>query len=158
MITMAKHFISKKDLKGLKQKVQSLGLDPEGLENVEIEEIKDEKCFFVNRKPFIYQKGEDIIPILFFLNTARPESKYINVDDGAVPHIMNGANVFAQGITGLDPGIAEGDMVFIRNKDGVYIAVGISTRSAQEIMGDHKGEAVRLLHFPDDRIFKTFYE
>ncbi len=156
---MPKHFISKKELRILREKVAGMGLDPSILANVEVEEIKDEKCYFVNKKPFIYEKGnETLIPMLFYLNEAKPQIRFVSVDDGAVPHVMNGANVFAQGITDMDPEIKSGDMVFIRNKDSVYLAVGIAEKEASLIMADKKGEAVKLLHYPDDRIFKTFFK
>ncbi|AKA48094.1 hypothetical protein IX51_02145 [uncultured archaeon] len=156
---MPKHFISKKELKSLKDRVDQLGLDPETLANVEVEEIKDEKCYFVDKKPFIYEKGKEaFVPTLFLLNEARPSAAYVSVDDGAVPHVMNGANVFAQGITEIDMKVKTGDMVFVRNKDGIFLAVGIAERDAREIMENRKGEAVKLIHYPDDRIFKTFYK
>ncbi len=156
---MPKHFISKKELRSLREKVAALGFDPEALKEVQVEETKEEKCFFMDRKPFVYEKGEDgVIPTLFMLNALKPKEKYVSVDDGAVPHVMNGANVFAQGITAIDSGIMPGDMVYVKNKDDVFIAVGIAQRSASEIMGDKKGEAVRLIHFPDDKILKTFYK
>lgn len=155
---MPKHFISKKDLKVLKEKIRGFGLDTSSMDRVEVEEIKDEKCFFINKKPYIYEKqGEAVVPTLFMVNEVKPESKYVDVDDGAVPHVINGANVFAQGITRMDMSISRGDMVFIRNRENVFIAVGISTKDAAEIMGEKKGEAVKIIHYPDDRIFKTFY-
>lgn len=156
---MPKHFISKKELKALKDRIGVLGMGTEILKNVEVQEMKDERCYFVEKKPFIYEKGEElIIPMLFMLNEVKPESRCVDVDDGAVPHVMNGANVFAQGITGMDMEIKAEDMVFIRNKDGIFLAVGIASRDAPDVMENKKGEAVRLIHYPDDRIFKTFYE
>lgn len=156
---MPKHFISKKELKRLKERISQVGIDDSIFANVEVEEARDERCYFVNRKPFVYEKGsEPVIPTLFLLNEAKPSEKYVGVDDGAVPHVMNGANVFAQGITEMDLGIEKGDMVFVRNKDSVYLAVGIAQKDAVEIMADKKGEAVKLLHYPDDKIFKTYYK
>lgn len=158
-VIVPRHFISKKELKNLKERVEALNLDTSALDGVEIEEVKDERCYFVNRKPYIYEKGkETVIPMLFFLNDIKPGMKYVSVDDGAVPHIMNGANVFAQGITDVDPEVEVNDMVFIRNKDSVYIGVGIAERSASDIMENKKGEAIRLIHFPNDKIFKMFYK
>lgn len=156
---MPRHFISRKDLRKLKERVSYLGIDPGILESVEVEELKDERCYFVDRKPFVYEKGNDVtIPTLFFLNEAKPSAKFVTVDAGAVPHVMNGANVFAQGITDMDMGITGGDMVFVRNGEGIFLAVGISERDATEVMADRKGETVKLIHYPDDRIFKTFYK
>lgn len=154
---MARHFISKKEMKDLNRKLASLGLEISTSSRVEVEEIKSEKCFYVDGKPYVYEK-ESIIPILFLLNDTKPSASYVTVDDGAVPHILNGANVFAQGIIDMDPAIKEGDMVYIRNKDNVFIAVGIAERDSEEVMRDKKGEAIRLIHYPNDRIFKAFYK
>ncbi len=153
---MARHFVSKKDVKTIKESLSKLGIQLEA-KSVEVDERKGEKCYFVNGKPYVYV-GDRIIPTLFLLNDAKPESMYVTVDDGAVPHIINGANVFAQGITEMDPAIGENSVVFVRNTKMQYIAVGIATRPASEIMQDKKGEAMVLLHFPGDRIMKTFYE
>lgn len=152
---MARHFVSKKDVKMLKESLNKLGLDFES-NSVEVDERKGEKCYFVNGKPYAYVSG-GIIPTLFLLNDIGTERKYVTVDDGAVPHVINGANVFAQGITDMDPDIQENQMVFIRNTKMQYIAVGIAKKSTSEIMANKKGEAITLVHFPGDKIMKTFY-
>lgn len=154
---MPKHFISKKESRELQKKLEDLNLDTGKLDRVEVDEVKNEKCFFIDRKPYVYEK-DTVIPLLFLLNDRKPEKMYVTVDDGAVPHIMNGANVFAQGITDMDPDITKDDMVFIRNKDNVFIAVGFAERDSKEIMDNKKGEAIRLVHYPNDRIFKIFYK
>ncbi len=152
---MARHFVSKKDVKMLKESLSKLGITLEAT-SIELDERKGEKCYFVNGKPYVYV-GNMVIPTLFLLNDTMPEKMYVTVDDGAVPHIINGANVFAQGITEMDPEIVENSMVFIRNAKKQYIATGISSRSATEIMENKKGEAITLIHFPGDKIMKTFY-
>lgn len=152
---MARHFVSKKEVKSLQESLNELGLEL-GNRSVEIDERKGEKCYFINGKPCVYI-SDRVIPTLFLLNDIKPARRYVTVDDGAVPHVINGANVFAQGITDIDPEIQEGVMVFIRNTGLQYIAVGISSRSAADIMKDQKGEAIILLHFPGDKIMKTFY-
>lgn len=152
---MARHFVSKKDAKALKESLSVLSLTlPDTA--IEIDERKGEKCYFVGGKPYVYVSARTI-PTLFLLNETKPERMYVTVDDGAVPHIINGANVFAQGIVDLDPEIAEESMVFIRNSKEQYIAVGISKRSASDILADKKGEAITLIHFPGDKIMKSFY-
>lgn len=151
---MARHFVSKKDLKALKESLSKLSLVlPD--QPVEIDERKGEKCYFVSGRPYVYV-SEKIVPTLFLLNDVKPDHMYVTVDDGAVPHIINGANVFAQGILEMDPEIAEGSMVFIRNNKNQYIGVGISKKPAGEIMANRKGEAILLVHFPGDKIMKAF--
>ena len=151
---MARHFVSKRDAKTLRDALAPLGISLPDV-SIEIDERKGEKCFFVNGKPYVYV-SDRTIPTLFLLNELQPELMYVTVDDGAVPHIINGANVFAQGITQMDPEIKENSMVFIRNSRNQYVAVGISKQSASDIMGDKKGEAIILIHFPGDKIMKTF--
>lgn len=151
---MARHFVSKKEVKSLRESLQKVGIDLPDV-SVEVDERKGEKCFYVDAKPYVLISG-DIIPTLFLLNDLKPEKMYVTVDDGAVPHIINGANVFAQGITDLDMDIMEGSMVFIRNTRKQYIAVGKSTKPAVEIMENKKGEAITLLHYPGDKIMKAF--
>lgn len=152
---MPKHFISKKEAKELQKKLEDLNIDIGKLDKIEVDEIKGEKCFFVDKKPYVYEKDK-VVPLLFLLNDFKPSRKYVTVDDGAVPHIMNGANVFAQGILEMDSDIAKDDMVFVKNKNNVFIAVGFAERDALHIMEEKKGEAIRLVHYPNDKIFKTF--
>lgn len=152
---MARHFVSKKDVKALKESLSNLGITlPDS--NIEVDERKGEKCFFVGGKPYVYV-SDRTIPTLFLLNEVKPDKMNVTVDDGAVPHIINGANVFAQGITDMDSDIVADSMVFIRNNKDQYIGVGISRKSAEEILANRKGEAITLIHFPGDRIMKTFF-
>lgn len=151
---MARHFVSKKDLKGLKESLKALGIALPDVP-VEVDERKGEKCYFVGGKPYVYV-SDRLIPTLFLLNEIQPDPMSVTVDDGAVPHIINGANVFAQGIIKMDPEIGKDSMVFIRNNRNQYIGVGISSKSSADIMGDKKGEAIILIHFPGDKIMKTF--
>lgn len=152
---MARHFVSKKDVKALKESLSNLGITlPDS--NIEVDERKGEKCFFVGGKPYVYV-SDRTIPTLFLLNEVKPDKMNVTVDDGAVPHIINGANVFAQGITDMDSDIVADSMVFIRNNRDQYIGVGISRKSAEEILANRKGEAITLIHFPGDRIMKTFF-
>ncbi len=151
---MARHFVSKKDVKALRESLNALGISLPDV-SVEIDERKGEKCYFVNGKPYVYV-SDRVIPTLFLLNEIQPELMYVTVDDGAIPHIINGANVFAQGIIQMDPEITENSMVFIRNSRKQYVGVGLSKKSASEIMENKKGEAITLIHFPGDKIMKAF--
>lgn len=151
---MARHFVSKKDVKALRESLNALGISLPDV-SVEIDERKGEKCYFVNGKPYVYV-SDRVIPTLFLLNEIQPELMCVTVDDGAIPHIINGANVFAQGIIQMDPEITENSMVFIRNSRKQYVGVGLSKKSASEIMENKKGEAITLIHFPGDKIMKAF--
>ena len=155
MIQVVRHFISKKEVKTVHDSLIPMGIDLSG-SDIEVEERKGEKCYFVSGKPYVYV-SETTIPTLFLLNDTHPQKWNVTVDDGAVPHIINGANVFAQGILEMDPDTRKGDPVYIRNGKRQYIAVGIAEKDYAEIMANKKGEVIRLLHYPGDRIMKKFY-
>ncbi len=149
---MARHFISRKEGKNLVQLCGKINIDATSWDKIEIDEHRDEKLYYVNSKPYIYIKGETIIPTLFLLNETKPENYSITVDDGAVPHVMNGASVFAQGIVAMDHNIQKDSMVFVRDTKNRYIAVGIAERSTEEVMNNKKGSAARIIHHPGDKI------
>ena len=69
---------------------------------------------------------------------------------------MNGSNLFAPGIIVMDMNIKKGDMVFIKNSEGLYIAIGKANEDSDVIMATKKGEAVEILHYLNDRIMKEF--
>ncbi len=152
---MVRHFVSKKEGRLVREMVLKYGIDIPA-DGIEVDERKGEKCYFINGKPALYM-GETVIPTLFLINEFHPARNNVTVDDGAVPHIVNGSDVFAQGITSIDQGISQGDLVFIRNLKGSYIAVGTAKRSSSEIISDRRGPAIALLHYPGDTIMKKFY-
>jgi PUA domain protein len=77
----------------------------------------------------------------------KPSRKAVTVDMGAVPYVTNGADVMGPGIMDADPGIAEGDLVWIRDvRNLVPLAVGISLRSGSGLMNKEKGKAIRTIH------------
>lgn len=151
---MARHFISKKEAKAVLNSASELGLTlPAG--SMEVEEVRKDRCYFIDGKPCLFQK-DIIIPTIVILNEIKPEVRTVTVDDGAVPHILRGANVFAQGIINVSPDVAEGSLVYIRDSKRNYIAVGRANRSGSDIMRDKKGEAVKLLHYPNDPLIQEF--
>ncbi len=149
---MSKHVLSKKDLKTLITRMESIGIDVSSLSPIEIEEKKKDKIYYYSGKPIIFNN----IPTIYLLNYLKLKDKTITVDDGAVPHINNGSSLFAPGIINMDTNIKRDDIVYIKNKEGYFIAVGISTRDGKDIMSDKKGEAAKVIHHLNDRIMNDF--
>ncbi len=152
---MTRHFVSKKEQKEVRDRLLSMGLDL-GNRGVELDQRKDSKCYFVNGKPYLYVSAKTV-PTLFLLNDIKPSTSVVVVDDGAIQHVANGANVFCKGITQFSSGIKKGDLVFISDLHGNFIAVGEATLSSEEFSKSNPGEAVRTIHYPGDKIMKEFY-
>jgi PUA domain protein len=82
------------------------------------------------------------------------DMRWVDVDEGAVRFLANGADVMAPGVNGADPGIAEGEWVYVR--DGRHkrpLVVGRAVMSGPDMVIADKGKAVETLHYVSDRIW-----
>jgi PUA-domain protein len=147
---MSRHILSKKDYKNFMERLKKYNIDGSSMADIEIEENKKNEIYYFSGKPVFYNG----IPTLYLINYLKPETHNITVDDGAVPHIMNGSNLFAPGIKEISNDVKQGDMVFIKNINGLYIAIGTANKNFNIIMSEKKGEAVKILHYLNDNIMK----
>jgi len=86
----------------------------------------------------------------------KPQMRFVTVDMGAVPYVTNGADIMAPGIVDADPGIKEGDMVWIRDiKNLVPLAVGISSVPGDELKKGGKGKVIKTLHNVGDKLWRS---
>ncbi len=109
--------------------------------------------------------GNDILGIVYegkpFLTVRgviryKPVKKYVTVDMGAVPFITNGADCMGPGIVECDPGIAEGDCVWIRDsKNKMPLAIGVALRSGADLAAKKPGKAVKSLAYVGDKLWKA---
>jgi PUA domain protein len=125
-------------------------------EAVDLAESTDYNVLFVNNsilglvvdgKPFLTVRG---------VMRYRPEKRFVTIDMGAVPFIVNGADCMGPGIVDADESIQEGDMVWIRDvKNLKALAIGISNRSGAELKAKKPGKAIRSLQYVGDKLWKT---
>jgi PUA domain protein len=143
---MSRHVVSKKEMKELYGRLRDIGLDaPFITENqIEVEEKKGKKLYYISKIP-IALEAPDFYPTVELLDAIKPGFKNITIDNGAVPRILGGAKLFAQGIVEMDMGIKAEDTVFIRGIDGRYVAVGKASLDADKIMETKKGPAAEIL-------------
>ncbi len=87
-----------------------------------------------------------------------PPRRFVEVDQGAIPYLTNGADVMAPGVVAADEGIAAGDLVYVREATHhKALAVGIALVSGSLMRPPAKGKVVQSLHFLGDRLW-TFDE
>ncbi len=147
---MSRHILSRKDYKIFMQKLHTFNIDGTSMADIEIDSNKKNEIYYFGGKPIFYNG----VPTLYLINYLKVRTHTVTVDSGAVPHIMNGSNLFAPGIVEMDPDIKKGDMVFIKTIDGLYIAIGEANEDGTSIMESKKGEAVKILHYLNDKIMK----
>lgn len=146
---MARHALSKKDLKALQEKLKQNNLWGSFLENalIEVEEHKNRKCFSIGGT-IIAMEDREFLPSLELINALKPVEHFLTVDDGAVPHIMNGAKLFGKGVVEVGNDIREGSMVFIKDLKGKYIAVGKALKNGADLEVSKEGAAAEVILIP----------
>ena len=128
----------------------------ESLYGVRLRESKSELC--VVRGVWVAVRVEGRwLPSLHFLQRYPHLLPRCQVDRGAVPHVLNGANVMAQGL--LSPGgalveVEEGVAVLVFAEGKVHpLAVALTLRSAAAIRAEGRGPALRTLLVMGDELW-----
>jgi len=83
-----------------------------------------------------------------------PQRRYVEVDQGAIRFVTNGADVMAPGVVAADAGIVVGDLVYVREAaHHKALAVGIALVEGSKMKGGGKGKVVTSLHYLGDRLW-----
>ena len=84
-----------------------------------------------------------------------PDSaKWIEVDHGAIPFLMNGADCMGAGVQMADPAVTAGDLVWVRDEEhGKPLALGIAMVDGEEMVAMSKGKAINTLHWIGDDLW-----
>lgn len=154
------HRISKKDLKELTRISKDMfKCSPDEPEEGMVIYGENARIYVADKTPIMIEleKGEKI-PAIQILNKGICLIPYVVVDQGAVPRILNGADVMAPGIVEASE-FKQGDLVGVREPQRrAFIAVGRALMSSQEIMSIRRGKAVKNIHHVGDKIWDAIVE
>lgn len=82
-------------------------------------------------------------------------AKWVDVDHGAIPFLMNGADCMVAGVQAADEDIAVGELVWIRDMTHKKpLAIGWSTMEGQEMAAATKGKGIKTLHWIGDELWE----
>ncbi|MGC9148982.1 MAG: PUA domain-containing protein [Sulfolobales archaeon] len=164
---MKMYYLSKKDLKTLQdelKRVYKLQRDFERIFFVDASDHFRNKSVNIyialsdQKIPLVIKIDNVLLPAIHSLNRDLLKIPYVKVDKGAVPRILNGADVMAPGIIELSE-FNIGEIVGVKEPDNsLYIAVGKSLMSSVEISVQRKGKAIKNLHYAGDDIWKILIE
>ena len=83
------------------------------------------------------------------------EKSWLEVDRGAIPFLMNGADCMAAGIHSACECIQTGDLIWIRDQShGKPLAIGWAMMDSSEMVAATKGKAVKMLHHIGDELWE----
>jgi PUA domain protein len=82
-------------------------------------------------------------------------AKWVEVDHGAIPFLMNGADCMVAGVQAADEDIAVGELVWIRDMTHKKpLAIGWSTMEGREMAAATKGKGIKTLHWIGDELWE----
>ena len=80
--------------------------------------------------------------------------KWVEVDHGAIPFLMKGADCMIAGVHGADASIEEGELVWIRDMTHKRpLAIGWATLAGPELKEGMKGKGIKTLHWVGDELW-----
>ena len=121
--------------------------------DVELIQTEFAEIYLINGKPILAKLGENAFPTLVFSEFLASSPK-VFIDMGAVPHVCNGANVMAPGITRFVGEFKKGDFVLVADeKHGKPLAIGEVIYDGDVAKTVTEGVVVKNVHFVGDRIW-----
>ncbi len=148
--------LRKKDAKAVARQVkETSGVDVFGEMDKVV--IDGRTVILVDGEPIILEHEGRYYLTVYGALKLKPEKGKVVVDEGALPYIMNGADVMKPGIVYADESIKKGDFVYVtvEGKD-TPIAVGVALVDGPE-MREGKGKAVKNIHHLKDKIWNHFF-
>jgi PUA domain protein len=110
--------------------------------------------YLVEKEPFLLEKDGIIFPsIRGALARPFPERRVV-VDMGAVPYVVNGADIMRPGIKSVSPDVKAGRPVqIVDERHGKPLALGVALFDAEDLIAQEKGKVVKTFHHVGDEIW-----
>ncbi|MCK4847608.1 MAG: hypothetical protein KAT16_01135 [Candidatus Heimdallarchaeota archaeon] len=110
--------------------------------------------FDVNQQISFFSYEDKFLPSLKFIRT-HPELDIptIQVDAGAVKFVINGADIFTQGIVSCSREFDENTLLIILNPQNAALSLGYSLMTSSDLL-TKKGKGIKNIHFLGDKIWK----
>lgn len=107
---------------------------------IEIQDEEDERFAFLSLRGFL-EHGD--------------AAKWVEVDHGAIPFLMKGADCMVAGVHAADASIEVDDLVWIRDMTHKRpLAIGWATMSAEEMTASNKGKGIKTIHWVGDELWE----
>lgn len=120
-----------------------------------LETSNDNLCFYlINRKPFIMEYDGWIFPTLKGAIERPFEQRRVAVDAGAIPYVVNGADVMRPGITVVSPDVrSQAPVQVVDDRHKKPLAIALALFDAPAILASTSGKMCKTIHFVGDEIW-----
>ena len=119
-----------------------------------IETNADVSLFLVNKKMLLLDTGDWVFPTLHgAIQFPFPERR-VMVDAGAIPYVVNGADVMRPGIVSVSDDVkADSPVQIVDERHGKPLAIGIALFNAPDIRARTSGKMCKNIHHVGDEIW-----
>jgi len=155
---MRVNYLSKRETSMLVERIRSLywGEVLKGKVRNAMEIKEDEIKLYRIGELIVGEIDEKLYPVIHERNLeALNRLPSMIVDMGAVPHIVNGADVMRPGIKDFRGEFNEGDFVVVRDEKNLRpLAVAIALVGLEECRAMERGKVAKNIHHVNDRIWR----
>jgi PUA domain protein len=107
----------------------------------------------------LFRPEESYFPTLRSWLVTPIERRYLKVDSGAVPFVVNGADIMSPGVVGVDGDLAKNDLcVVTEERHNKPLSVSRMLVDASEVDRSSRGKVAKNLHHVGDILWKLNQE
>lgn len=119
-----------------------------------LETNADVLLFLVDKKPLLMDTGDWVFPTLKGAVQFPFAERRIVVDAGAIPYVVNGADVMRPGIVSVTDDVkAEAPVQIVDERHGKPLAIGIAALDAPDMRARISGKMCKNFHHVSDEIW-----
>jgi len=110
--------------------------------------------YLVNKKPLLMETGDWVFPTLKgALQNPFPERR-VSVDAGAIPYVVNGADIMRPGIVAVSGDVKAGSPVqVVDERHGKPLAIALALYDGKAILDSASGKMCRHFHHVGDELW-----
>jgi len=150
---MKQSTLSKKEIKEINSDIKKIYGIEEFFDKTNNVFLLDDEYVMSEGMVIFFYHEEKLIPTLHLLLKDNFLKK-IEINQGAIPFIAKGADLMRPGITSIDPGVKEGEIVsIIDDQHNKPIAVGETLFSKEELEPMEAGKVVLNIHHVGDEVW-----
>jgi PUA domain protein len=119
-----------------------------------LETNADVSLFMVNKKPLLMDTGNWVFPTLKGAVQLPFAERRVVVDAGAIPYVINGADIMRPGIVSVTDDVkAQAPVQIVDERHGKPLAIGIALFDAPDLRKSTSGKMVKKFHHVGDEIW-----
>ncbi|QSZ67602.1 DUF1947 domain-containing protein [Methanofollis aquaemaris] len=136
---------------------EEIGVDAGLFDAKTIEVVETDSAFtiyLVEKKPLLMEFEGWVFPTVRGAVERPFEVRRVTVDSGAVPFVMNGADIMRPGVVNATSDVKKGaPCIIAEERYGKPLAVGIALYDGIDLLAEEKGKVVRTVHRVGDGVW-----